>query len=287
MPLVSIVDELAAARKGGYALPCFDAFCLTSALGICEALEGKRAPGMLAIYSGVLDQPGWKGLVAGARALVEETTVPVSLILDHGASFEHCIRALHSGFSDVMYDGSKLPLEENIATTRQVVAAAHAVGAGVEAELGLVGDGGTYQEFISRGEGFTDPATAERFVAETGVDLLAVAIGTAHGAYEGEPQLALDLLAEIEARVEVPLVLHGGSGLTEEQFRAAAAAAIGKINIYTDLATEAGRRMVGVARGDGASYAAMTEQIREGFRDRCEYHLDLFGATGKANLSPA
>ncbi|MFC1526145.1 class II fructose-bisphosphate aldolase [Candidatus Latescibacterota bacterium] len=285
MPLVSIVDELEAARKGGYALPCFDAFDLTSAYGICEALEARRAPGMLAIYSGVLDQPSWQGLAVGARVLVEETTVPVSLILDHGASFEHCIRALHSGFSDVMYDGSKLPLEDNIATTRQVVAAAHALGAGVEAELGIVGDGSAYQDFGAQREGFTDPATAERFVAETGVDFLAVAIGTAHGAYEGEPQLALDLLAEIEARVEVPLVLHGGSGLSEEQFRAAALAGIGKINIYTDLATEAGRRMVEVARGDEASYSALTRQIRQAFRDRCEYHLDLFGASGRAGGS--
>jgi fructose-bisphosphate aldolase class II len=282
VPLVSIVDELKAARKGAYALPCFDAFDLTSAYGICEALETKRAPGMLAIYSGVLDQPGWRALAAGARVLAEEATVPVSLILDHGASWEHCLRALDSGFSDVMYDGSKRPLEENIATTRQVVEAAHAAGAGVEAELGIVGDGGSYQEFGARREGFTDPATAERFVAETGVDLLAVAIGTAHGAYEGEPQLALDLLSEIERRVELPLVLHGGSGLSEEQFRAAAQAGIAKINIYTDLATEAGRRMVEAARAEGATHAAMTRHIREAFRDRCEWHLDVFGASGRA-----
>ena len=214
--------------------------------------------------------------------MAEDASVPVSLILDHGASFEHCVRALRWGFSDVMYDGSKLPLEDNIATTRQVVLAAHAVGAGVEGDLGIVGDGKTYQSYGAQQEGFTDPDTAERFVAETGVDFLAVAIGTAHGQYEGEPQLDLDLLARIEERVAVPLVLHGGSGLSDEQFGAAAATAIGKINIFTDLATEACGRMVEMARGEEASYFALTRQIQEAFRDRCEHHLDVFGANLKA-----
>ncbi|MFH1571385.1 MAG: class II fructose-bisphosphate aldolase [Gemmatimonadota bacterium] len=282
MPLVSIVDELRRARAGGYAVPCFNAFDLLGARGIVDALETARAPGMVAVYSGVLDQPGPRALADAIRALAAEATVPVSLSLDHGASYEHCIRALAMGFTDVMYDGSKLPVEENAATTRQVVRAAHAVGAGVEAELGIVGDGGSYQSFGARQEGFTDPEVAARFVADTGVDFLAVAVGTAHGHYQGEPHLDLDLLERIAARVAVPLSLHGGSGLTEAQFRAAAASAVGKISIFTDLATEASRRLVEVARGKEASYFALTRQVREAFRDRCLYHLELFGAAGKA-----
>jgi fructose-bisphosphate aldolase class II len=216
------------------------------------------------------------------RAMAQDAAVPVSIILDHGASFEHCVKALALGFTDVMYDGSMLPLEENIANTRLVVRAAHAVGAGVEAELGHVGVGHTYTEFGAQGKGFTDPAAVERFVAETGVDFLAVAIGTAHGMYDGEPRLALDLLAEIRERVEVPLVLHGGSGLADDQFRAAIAGGIAKINIFTNLALEATRRVVDAAAQEDASLFTLTAQIREGFREASAHCLDVFGAAGRA-----
>jgi fructose-bisphosphate aldolase class II len=216
------------------------------------------------------------------RALAEDATVPVSIILDHGASFEHCIMALHAGFTDVMYDGSRLPFEENVSNTQKVVQAAHAVGAAVEAELGHVGTGSTYSQFGAQGKGFTDPDVVERFVEETGVDFLAIAIGTAHGLYDGEVNLALDLLAEIRERVDIPLVLHGGSGLTDEQFRAAVAGGIQKINIFTNLAVESTRRMRDNAKTDGASFRTMVTQIREAFRDECGRLLDVFGTTGKA-----
>jgi fructose-bisphosphate aldolase class II len=214
--------------------------------------------------------------------MAEEATVPVSLILDHGSDFEHCMKALAWGFSDVMYDGSKLPLEENIATTRTIVRAAHAIGAGVEAELGHVGRGSEYQSFGARGEGFTEPAAVEKFVAQTGVDFLAVAIGTAHGMYEGQPRLDLDLLAEIRSRVDIPLVLHGGSGLSEEQFRAAVEAGISKINIFTNLARAATAQLLQTAQADDASYFSMTRSVVEAFRESSVYHMDLFGASGKA-----
>ena len=282
MPLVSILDELKKAQQNRYAIPCFDTFDMVSAQGIFDALEEQRAPGIVAIYTGVLDQPDPRPFVACVRAMAESASVPVSLILDHGASSEHCVRALALGFSDVMFDGSKLELDQNIAGTRAVVRAGHALGAAVEGELGIVGQGNSYQSFGAQREGFTDPATAARFVAETGVDLLAVAIGTAHGQYEGDPELALDLLAEIRAAVDIPLVLHGGSGLADEQFRAAVAGGIAKINIFTDLATEAARRMVELASGENPSYFALTQQIREAFKERCIHHLDLFGASGKA-----
>ena len=282
MPLVSIREELKKAQEGKYAIPSFNAFDLFGAEGIIDALEEKRAPGMLAIYSGVLDQSRARPLIAAARLIAQEATVPVSLYLDHGASPVHCVKALSLGFSDVMYDGSKLSLEENTANTRGVVEVAHALGAAVEAEIGHVGDGSSYQDFGAKREGFTDPDSAVRFVEETGVDVLAIAIGTAHGEYQGEPQLALDLLAEIEEKVEVPLVLHGGSGLSEELFRAAVAGGICKINIFTDLALAARDGMVEVAGGENASYFALTKQIPEGVRKRCCYHLDLFGTTNRA-----
>jgi fructose-bisphosphate aldolase class II len=282
MSLVSILDELKKAQSGGYALPCFDTFEMQGTLGIVDALETKRAPGMIGLYSGMFDRPHPRAFTDYVRVLAEEATVPVSIILDHGASFEHCIKALHAGFTDVMYDGSKLPFEENVATTKKVVQAAHAVGAAVEAELGHVGVGRTYQEFGAQGKGFTEPDMVVKFVEETGVDFLAVAIGTAHGLYDGDPMLALDLLAEIRTQVDIPLVLHGGSGLSDDQFRAAVAGGIQKVNIFTNLAVESKRRMIENAQAENASLFSLTAQIREAFRDECERLLDVFGTTGKA-----
>ncbi|MGB9596568.1 MAG: class II fructose-bisphosphate aldolase, partial [Candidatus Poribacteria bacterium] len=200
----------------------------------------------------------------------------------HGASFEQCIKAISYGFTDVMYDGSRLPLEENIKNTKDVVRAAHAVGVYVEAELGHVGRGSEYQSFGALRKGFTDPDTVELFVKETNVDFLAIAIGTAHGLYQGDPQLDLDLLKEIRSCIDVPLVLHGGSGCTEEQFRSAIRSGISKINIATDLFMTAGKKLVEVAKGENPSYFSMCNSATEAFRDRCMYYVDLFGATGKA-----
>ncbi|MBN1583513.1 MAG: class II fructose-bisphosphate aldolase [Anaerolineae bacterium] len=282
MPLVSILNELKKAQTGGYAIPCFDTFEMHGTLGILDAIEEKRAPVMIGLYTRMFDQPNPRALTDYIKALAQEATVPVSIILDHGASFEHCIKALHVGFTDVMYDGSKLPFEENVAVTKNVVQAAHAIGAAVEAELGHVGTGSNYSEFGAQGKGFTEPNLVEKFVEETGVDFLAIAIGTAHGLYDGEVNLALDLLAEIRERVDIPLVLHGGSGLSDAQFQAATKGGIQKINIFTNLAVESGRRMIENAQTEKASLFSMTMQIRQAFRAECERLLDVFGTTGKA-----
>ncbi|HHX63884.1 MAG TPA: class II fructose-bisphosphate aldolase [Chloroflexi bacterium] len=283
MPLVSAREEIKKAQAGKYALPCFDTFEMLGTEGMFAAIEEKKAPAFVAVYTRLMDSPNARAFVDLIRAMAQNSTMPVSLILDHGGSYEHCIKALTLGFTDIMFDGSQLPIEENIEITRMLVKAAHTVGACVEAELGHVGTGADYDSFGGQGKGFTDPAAAERFVAETNVDMLAVAIGTAHGMYKGEPKIDLDLLAEIRKRVDVPLVLHGGSGLSEEQFRGAIEAGISKINIFTDLAMESGKRMVEVANGENASYFTMTGAVRDAFRDRCGYYLDLFGATGKAD----
>jgi fructose-bisphosphate aldolase class II len=282
MPLISIGNELRKAQSGRYAVPCFDTFEMMGTQGMLAALEEKRSPAIVALYAGAVDRPGASAFSALLRALAEEATVPISLMLDHGASYEQCIKALRLGFSDVMYDGSKLPLEENIATTCLVARAAHAVGACAEAELGHVGVGVEYDVFGGQRKGFTDPAVVERFVAETGVDFLAVAIGTAHGVYKGEPQIDLDLLDEIRRRVEIPLVLHGGSGLSTEQFQAAVAHGIAKINIFTDLGITAGNRMIAAAKAEKASYFSIAEAARQAFHERVGYYLDTFGSSGRA-----
>jgi fructose-bisphosphate aldolase class II len=282
MPFVSIVPELKRAQTEGYAIPLFDAFDMFSVEGMIVSAEAKRAPVIVALYDAVLEHPNARALANYIRTRAEKTATPISLMLDHGKSFEQCIRALTYGFSDVMFDGSQLPLEENIATTRAIVKAAHAVGVGVEAELGHVGHGSQYQDGEALRRGFTDPAEVKRFVAETGVDFLAIAIGTAHGLYAGTPQLDLERLAAIRARVDIPLVLHGGSGLSEAQFRAAIAGGIAKVNVATDLFVTTARRMVEAARAtEAVSYFALSKVATDSFEERCGYYLELFGAAGK------
>jgi fructose-bisphosphate aldolase class II len=282
MPLVHIQEALARAQQGRYAIPLYDTFDMHSTDGMFLAAEEKQAPVIIAIYESAMDRPNARALAAYIRTRAEEATVPVSLMLDHGTSFEQCMRAISYGFTDVMYDGSKLPLEENIQTTRTVVRAAHAVGIGVEAELGLVGRGSDYEDHDVRRKGFTDPDDGEAFVAQTGVDFLAIAIGTAHGLYKGEPQLDLDLLREIRSRVDLPLVLHGGSGCTDDQFRAVVEAGISKVNVATDLYATTGRRLVKAAQAENAAYFSLSRAAVESFQERCGFYIDLFGASGKA-----
>jgi fructose-bisphosphate aldolase class II len=280
MPLVSIFPYLKRAQQQHYALPLFDASDMDSVDGMFAALEEKKAPAMIAVYAGVLDQPNSRAFAAYIRTCAEMATVPVSLMLDHGGSFEHCIKAISFGFTDVMYDGSKLPFEENVANTRAVVRAAHAIGLSVEAELGHVGLGHEYQDFGAQRKGFTNPDDVERFVAETDVDILAVAIGTAHGLYAGEPHLDLDLLREIRSRVDIPLSLHGGSGCSDQQFRDVIAAGIAKVNVATDLFVTTARRLTEAARAEDMHYFAFGKVAVESFQERCGHYLDVFGATG-------
>jgi fructose-bisphosphate aldolase class II len=163
--------------------------------------------------------------------------VPVAIHLDHGTTYEHILLAIQSGFTSVMFDGSMLPFEENIALTKRAVEAAHAVGVSVEGELGTIGKTDSEAEDGAANIVYTDPDDAVRFVRETGVDSLAVAIGTCHGIYPSwmKPEIKLDLLREIKAKVGVPLVLHGGSGNPDPEIAESVKLGINKINISSDI----------------------------------------------------
>jgi len=277
-----MVNELKKAQARKYAVPLFLTFEMMGFEGTLAALEESHAPGIIGIFNIMMDKPNIRAFVQYIRARAENSPVPISIIIDHGASYEQCMQILDYGSTDVMFDGGKLPLAENIAVTRSVVRDAHATGAGVEAELGFVGHGKDYADLDQVRRGFTKPEDAARFVEETGADALAIAFGSAHGQYQGQPELALDLLADIRARVDVPLVLHGGSGLSDAQFRAAIEGGISKINIFTDLGLTAARQMVSAAQAEEASYFSIGAAAKTAFCERCKYYLDLFGASGKA-----
>jgi fructose-bisphosphate aldolase, class II len=172
--------------------------------------------------------------VAMVRAMAERLPIPVSIHLDHGPSFDEAVRCLRYGFTSLMYDGSSLPLEENIVQTRRVVAAAHACGIPVEGEIGVIGQAADGPEGAKNDMlGLADPAHCERLVKETGIDSLAAAIGNAHGLYTRKPELQFDILQEIQKRTGIPLVLHGGTGIPEEDLRKGITMGVSKINFST------------------------------------------------------
>jgi fructose-bisphosphate aldolase, class II len=281
MTLTSIKSELVKARGAGYAVPLIDVFEILGVEGVMDALIEKRAPTIMGIYSPCAAQSNCRAFTAYIRRRAEDTDVPISIMLDHGASVEQCLEVLKYGFTDVMYDGSKLPMQENILNTRRVVEAAHAVGVGVEAELGHVGMGDDYGSFGSQKIGFTDPDAVEYFVKETGVDFLAIAFGNAHGLYRGEPHLDLDLVAEIRKRVDLPLVMHGGTGISDEQFRDAIDAGISKVNYFTNISITAVENI----RAASAKPQATMLEIQQGIQ-AAYYHwgnrlYDVFRTAGK------
>ena len=281
MSIRSIQKILLDARQGGFAVPLFDAFDSRSVDGMFLAADEKRAPAIVALYATSMDGPNADALAAYILARARRSSVPVSFMLDHGRSPAECLRAMDMGATDVMFDGSSLPYEENLARTTEVVKEAHSRGIGVEAELGHVGFGRDYQDYGSRGKGFTDPDDAVRFVRDTGVDSLAVAIGTAHGLYDGDPALDFELLKELRSCINIPLVLHGGSGLSVDQYTEAIAEGISKINVASELYATAGERLSSYAAEGGTSYHEFGKTAEASFVDRCGWYFDVFGASGK------
>lgn len=233
MPIATGREILDAARAGGYAVGAFNCHTLGMITAVVGAASAEKSPVILQFTEGSIKTNGWEALSAVAHVAAVGAGVPVAIHLDHGASFALAIQAIRHGFTSVMIDGSQLPYAENVALTRQVVAAAHAAGVSVEAEIGHVG--GVADEQGSVHGWLTEPADAERFWRDAGMDYLATAFGTAHGFYKETPRLDLSRIAEIARRVDLPLVMHGGSGVPEDQMRVAIACGIAKVNVATEL----------------------------------------------------
>jgi ketose-bisphosphate aldolase len=243
MPLVSLRDVLVDAQMHRYAVPSFNVVTLEMVDAVLRAAERMRSPliiGLAARHIGAVDP--W--LIAGAiRAGAARASVPVVFHLDHAESIEAVKLGLDIGCTSVMIDGSKLPFEQNVALTKEITGLAHGRKVCVEAELGAVG--GVEGE-VQGGEAsnlYTDPLQAKAFAVRTEIDALAVAVGTVHGLYRSAPKLRFDLLSEITAATDVPLVLHGGSGLSAEDFSRLIEGGISKINVFTELALRGAERL--------------------------------------------
>src|SRR5699024_3454744 len=222
MSLVSMKDMLNKAKDNGYAVGQFNVNNLEYAQAILQAAEEEQSPVILGVSEGAARYVGgYKVAVKMAEALMEEygTSVPVAMHLDHGSSFEACAQAIHAGFSSVMIDGSHLPLEENIVVTKKVVELAHLHNISVEAELGRIG--GEEDDLVvdDADAMYAIPAECERLINETNVDCFAPALGSVHGPYKGEPNLGFDRMEEIMNLTNVPLVLHGGTGIPKKDIQ--------------------------------------------------------------------
>lgn len=233
MALIDTKDLMKKAQDGGYAIGAFNIENMEIMQAVFEAAEETQSPFILQTTPSMLKYATPEVFFGMANGLSKSYTVPVALHLDHGNSFSAAAKCLRAGYTSVMIDGSKLAFEENISETKRVVDMCAPCSVPVEAELGKVG--GKEEEVVTNDPGYTDPAEAEDFCKRTGISSLAVAIGTAHGFYKGKPVLDLKRLEEIRARVEIPLVLHGASGLTDEDVQNCVKRGICKVNFATEL----------------------------------------------------
>jgi len=235
VPLVNPLGMLQAARKGGYCVGAFNLVDYLTTEAIVKAAEARRAPVMLQTSSATVKRFGVKTLATMARMAAGSSPVDVALHLDHGTDRDVIFEAIREGYTSVMFDGSRYPLEENIARTREIVEEARAHGVAVEGEIGVVA--GVEDDIVIRQDEaiYTTPEEALEFVRQTGVDFLAAAIGTAHGFYKVEPRLDIDTLRALREQTGFPLVVHGGTGLGFDVVRELVAAGACKMNVSTQI----------------------------------------------------
>ena len=304
--LANPLEHLRAGRANGWAVGGFNVYNLESARAVIAAATNLRAPVMIQTSEGAVKHAGFGNIAAIVRRLAEGAPVPVALHMDHGKSIEVANAAVEAGYTSVMIDTSRLPLEENIAATREIVEYAHPRDVQVEAEIGQLAGIEDLGEVEAEAT-FTVPEEAVRFVAETGVDSLTITIGTSHGAFKfkGEPQLDFDRLAKVAALIKSPIVLHGASavrkedvafaerygarlpkaaGIPEEFIKRAISLGVAKINTDSDLRLAAlGRmRQVLTERPDIFNLYQLMGEAEGAIREAVEARIRLFGSEGKA-----
>lgn len=282
--LVSGKELFEAAKKGGYAVGAFNLNNMEILQAIIEAAEEENSPVFIQASQGALKYAGIDYIAGLAKTAAEKAKIPIALNLDHGTSFAQTVQCVRYGFTALMIDGSQLPFEENIAITKKVVEIARPNNISVEAELGKIG--GTEDDItVSEHEAtFTDPQEAVEFVERTEVDALAVAIGTAHGVYKGEPKLDLERLAEINKALDMPLVMHGASGVPDEAIRSSIPLGICKINIDTQLrqAFSQAIHKVLAENPDEIDPRKILGPARAAMKEVAKNKMRLFGSANKA-----
>lgn len=284
MALVTVDELLSKADKEGYAVGAFNANNMEIVQAIMTAAEKENSPVIMQASQGAIKYAGLDFITGMVRIAAETVNVPIALHLDHGTDFEQVVKCIRSGFTSVMYDGSQLPLEENIANTNKVLEIARPINVSVEAELGKIG--GTEDDIVvSEQEAmYTAPEEAAYFVKQTGIKSLAIAIGTAHGQYKGEPKLDFERLTKIKSLINIPIVLHGSSGVPDEAIRKAIKLGVCKVNIDTNIreAFVLEARRVMAANPDEIDPRKILGPARDAAVEIIRRKIQVFGSSGKA-----
>ena len=275
--LVNLNDVLLDAQKNHYGVGLFNTTDTDMLEAAISAAEELRSPIIIGTAEVLLPFGELQLIAPSIIAAAKRATVPVVVHYDHGLTFDRCMEALKLGFSSVMFDGSAGDVEENLRATREMVKIAHSMGATVEGEIGHVGQADTGDNETD--DRYTTPEEAIAFVNATGVDALAIAIGTAHGAYKSKPKLDIARLQQIRAALDTPLVLHGGSGLSDDDFRNTIKNGIAKVNIFTDLCLAGEDAM---KNGGVEGYLNIRNKKVEAIKAAVMKKMMLFGSNGRA-----
>lgn len=285
MPLVSMTDMLKKAKVEGYAVGQFNLNNLEFTQAILQAAEAEKSPVILGVSEGAARyMGGFKTVVKMVEGLLEDykVTVPVAIHLDHGSSYDKCVEAIEAGFTSVMIDASHGPFEENVSTTSKVVEYAHSKGVSVEAELGVVG--GQEDDVVAEGVIYADPAECKELVERTGIDCLAPALGSVHGPYKGEPNLGFKEMEEISKTIDLPLVLHGGTGIPTKDIQKSVSLGTAKINVNTENQIASARvvREVLAAKPNEYDPRKYLGPARDAIKETVIGKMREFGSSGRA-----
>jgi fructose-bisphosphate aldolase, class II len=276
--LVTMHSILNSAKQHNYGVPAPNVWNEASVNAAIAMAERNKSPIILALYPVMADIIEFGKI---AVDLAERAAVPVAVHLDHGKTFEDAVKAVRGGLTSIMVDRSTLSFDENVREVKEIVKFAHAVKLTVEAELGHVGQG--YEYDTTKNLGLTDPTEAVRFVEETGIDCLAVAVGTSHGVYKGKPELYFDLLSHLKDLIPIPLVLHGCSGTGDDNLKKAIACGITKLNLYTDLSMAGTAALEKYLQDHQVPGIFETSNIMfSGYANKLEHYIRLFGSNNRA-----
>ncbi|WP_434512722.1 class II fructose-bisphosphate aldolase [Desulfitobacterium sp. AusDCA] len=279
--LTTSQEILQKAQKGGYAVGAFNFHNLEVLQAILETAESEKAPVIIQTTPTYLENMGAAAAAGMARAAAAAVKVPVALHLDHSDNLKWIIWALANGFTSVMMDGSRLPFQENVAITTLAAKAAHAAGASIEAEIGSIGGVEDSVQTGNSTSGLADPRESQQFVLESGIDLLAPALGTAHGLYKSTPKIDFDRLIQIHNLIQIPLVLHGGSGVPDQMIQEAVAKGITKVNIGTELKVAWAHSITETLKTETEPWK-IAVKVRSAVREVVKRKIALCGNKGKA-----